>query len=271
MTKPNRYTPEQIEFLREGYQSMNTRDLTKAFNAKYGASKTETAIKSALANRKITCGRAHKDRLVTLRRLCTPEQDQFIKNNYIKLSQRELTTMLNAKFNTGFTVGQIKTYVKNHKIRSGRTGCFEKGNTPWNHGTKGQGLTGPNSGSFKKGNVPANRKPLWSERVCSKDGFVLMKVPEVDPYTGFPTRYKHKHVYIWEQENGPVPEGVVVAFKGGDKTNCEPENLMLISRAELLRLNKHGYKDAPDELKPSILALAKLEVKAFEKGHSKNI
>ena len=61
--------------------------------------------------------------------------------------------------------------------------------------------------------------------------------------------------------NGPVPEGMVVAFRDSDKLNIEPENLMLISRAELLRLSQHGYKDAPDKLKLSILALTKLEVK----------
>ena len=58
---------------------------------------------------------------------------------------------------------------------------------------------------------------------------------------------------------------MVVAFKDGDRTNCEPENLMLISRAELLVLNQHGYGEMPAELKPSVLALARLEVKAFSK------
>ena len=119
--------------------------------------------------------------------------------------------------------------------------------------------------SFKKGNAPPNRKPLFSERVCPKDGFILIKVPERNPYTGFPTRYKHKHVYVYEQEHGPVPEGMVVALIDGDKTNCEPENLMLISRATLLNLNQLGYKDMPDKLKPSVLALAKLQVKTWAK------
>lgn len=149
------------------------------------------------------------------------------------------------------------------KYTTDRTGRFKKGNKPWNAGTKGQGLTGANAGSFKKGNVPPNRKPLYSERICPKDGFILIKIPERDPHTGFPTRYKHKHVYIWEQANGPVPAGMVVVFRDSDKLNIEPDNLMLVSRAELLRLNRRGYKDTPDELKPSVLALSKLETKTF--------
>jgi len=58
---------------------------------------------------------------------------------------------------------------------------------------------------------------------------------------------------------------MVVAFINGDKTRCELENLMLISRAELLILNQYGYKDVPDELKPSVLALSKLQVKTWAK------
>ena len=157
----------------------------------------------------------------------------------------------------------MDTMEKCEKYRDGKTGRFQAGHRSWNYDSKGQGLTGANSKSFKKGNVPANRKPLWTERIDSKDGIILMKVPEQNPYTGSPTRYFYKHVYIWEQKHGPVPKGMVVAFIDGDKTNCEPENLMLISRAELLALNRHGYKNMPDKLKPHVLALIKLKVKTW--------
>jgi len=89
-----------------------------------------------------------------------------------------------------------------------------------------------------------------------------MKVPERDPHTGFPTRYKHKHVWIWEQSNGPVPEGMAVVFIDADKQNCNLDNLMLVTRNELLLLNLHKYKDQPAEIRPSILALAKVEAAA---------
>lgn len=193
----------------------------------------------------------------------TSEQAQFLRDNYTGRSIAELTAIFNDRFGVDKTRQQIKTFVNNRGITSGRTGCFEKGHKPWNTGTKGQGLTGANITSYKKGHAPANRKPLGSERICSKDGFVLIKIAERDPHTGFPTRYKHKHVYIWEQIHGPVPEGMVVAFRDSDKNNIEPENLMLISRAELLWLNQHDYKDTPDELRPSLLALSKLVTKTF--------
>ena len=143
-----------------------------------------------------------------------------------------------------------------HRYRSGRV---EKGHKPWNLGKKG--YMGANRTSFRKENIPANRRPLWSERI-TKGGFIEMKVPERNPYTGSPTRYKAKHVYIWEKAYGPAPEGHVVAFKDNDSANCDLDNLILLSRAVLLAINLHGYKDQPEELKPSVLALARLEVKA---------
>ena len=261
MTQKNRYTAEQIEFMRTGYLSMNIRSLTLAFNTQFGVDKTEVAIKSALQNHRIFCRRKHKDRLISRLRIYTTEQAQFLRDNYAGRSIAELTAIFNDRFGTDKSVRQIKTFVHNRGITSGRTGYFKKDHKPWNTGTKG--LTGTNATSFKKGHVPANRKPLGSERTCSNDGFILIKIAEQDPHTGFPTRYKHKHVHIWEQAHGPIPEGMIVAFRDGDKLNIEPENLMLISRAELLRLNQHDYKNTPDELKPNVLALSKLEVKTF--------
>jgi len=262
MTRRNRYTPGALAFLKDEYRSMKVSDLTAAFNRAFGQKKNECQIKSALKNHHITCGRKPKDRLVNRIRLFTPEQIRFIRDNYAGRSIAEMTDIFNQRFDTSMTHHQIKTFVHNRGITSGRTGFFEKGFTPWNKGTKGQGLTGANKTSFRKGNVPANRKPDGSERI-EKD-YVMIKVRERNPYAGFPTRYKAKHVHIWEQIHGPVPDGHAVIFKDGDKLNFDPDNLALVSRSELLRLNKHGYKDAPEEIKPSILALARLEVKTFE-------
>ncbi len=260
-----KYSSEQLAFLRDGYKSMKIKDLTRSFNKKFGMEKSESAIKGALGKNKITCGRKGKDRLIDQVKLLTSEQDAFVRREYKNYSLAELADQLNACFGTSFTEGQMKSYVKNHSIKSGRSGLFAKGHKPWNDGTKGQGLTGPNSGSFKKGAAPSNRKPIGSERICKKDGFLLVKVAETDPHTGFPTRYKHNHRHVWEQNFGPVPEGMVVAFKDSDKMNCDVDNLMLISRAELLRLNQNQYRETPGQLKPSVLVLSKLQVKIQEK------
>lgn len=263
---PNKYTTAQIEFLRDGIMVTNARELTTQFNEYFGLNKTEKAINSALKNHKIRCGRKGSDRIVTKsRRLFTEEQEAFIRREYPQRSRAELTEVFNVWFGTQIKEDQIKCFVANHGVQSGRSGQFKKGSLPWNTGTKGKRLTTRNSGSFRKGSVPPNRKPIGTERICKKDGFVLIKVAETDPNTGFPTRYKHKHRHVWEQKNGPVPDGMIIAFRDGNKLNCDPENLMLISRLELLLLNKHGYHEMPDELKPSVLGLAKLKASVYEK------
>jgi hypothetical protein len=199
--------------------------------------------------------------LITPKRLLTREQDQFVRDNCSALSQADLTAALNNKFGTTIKLSQIDSYISNNGINSGRTGHFEKCHKPWNHGTKGQGLTGRNVTSFKKGNIPHTKRKLWSERI-NRDGFIEISIPERNPWTGAPTRFKHKHVWLWEMEHGPVAKGNAVVFVDGNKLHCVVENLMLVTRAELLSMNLHGYKEAPDDLKPSILALAKIEAKA---------
>jgi len=189
----------------------------------------------------------------------TPGQIGLLREKYKKYSLPVLVWVFNKTCGLALAESQIRSALRNHRILSGRTGHFGRGATPWNAGKKG--YMGANPTSFKKGNLPHNHLPLWSERV-GKDGYIEMSVPERNPYTGFPTRYKHKHVWIWEQAHGPRPKGKAVIFKDGNIRNFEPENLLLVSRAELLAMNLHGYKDMPNELKPSVLALAKVEVQA---------
>lgn len=189
----------------------------------------------------------------------TPKQIEFIRTVYRQMSLPDVAAAFNARYGTAVTEKQMRSTTRNHRIRCGRTGRFEKGLTPWNTGKKG--YMGANATSFKKGNLPHNHKPLWSERV-GKDGYIEMSVPEQNPYTGFPTRYKHKHVWLWEQAHGPKPKGTAVIFKDSNNRNFDLDNLLLVTRAELLSMNLNGYKDCPEEVKPTILALAKIEAKA---------
>jgi hypothetical protein len=124
------------------------------------------------------------------------------------------------------------------------------------------GICKGNSGNFKKGSIPPNRKPLWSERIDSKDGYIIIKVPLRDPYTGFSTRYMPKHVYLYEKKHGKIPKGFKLVFKDGNRLNCKLWNLALVSDAELLEMNRQKFGDAPIELKETIMVLSKLRVKA---------
>lgn len=147
---------------------------------------------------------------------------------------------------------------------TGRTGRYEPGQEPANKGRKMP--YNPNSARtrFRKGNRPHNTKHAGHERI-SKDGYVEISINETNPYTGFERRYVQKHRHLWEQANGPVPEGHCLKCLDGDKTNTDPSNWAAIPRALLPRLNGRfgrGYDDAPPELKPTIMAIARLEHEA---------
>jgi len=257
------YTKEQLDFLRDEYKAQRVPALTAAFNAKFGQSRTENAIKTTLTREGFKCGR--KPGFMKGERLTyTPEQVGFIKDGYLTMDKHKLTEAFNREFGTNKGVNQIEAFIDNHKIRCGRTGRFEKGNIPWTAGVAGKGICKPNSGSFKKGDIPGNVRALGSERICPKDGFILVKIEEENPYTEAKTRFKHKHVVIWEGAHGPTPEGHVIRFLDGDKLNCVLENLGLFTRAESLQMTRLGFSDVPDDFKPTIIAMAKLDSKRFE-------
>ena len=119
---------------------------------------------------------------------------------------------------------------------------------------------------FRKGHLPHNAKGPGHETICPKDGYVYMIVAELNPYTGASTRRVLKHKWLWEKQNGPVPKGHCLKSIDGDRLNCDPENWMAIPRALLPRLNGRwtdlNYDKAEPELRPYILAVAKLKAAA---------
>lgn len=128
----------------------------------------------------------------------------------------------------------------------------------------------PNSArtQFKKGHLPANTMPVGSERL-TKDGYIEVRVEEPKTFEcGVKTYWRQKHRYLWEQINGPVPKGHFLKSIDGDRTNCDPSNWMALPLSMQPRLAGRwslGYDDAPAELKPYVLAVARIEQAARER------
>jgi hypothetical protein len=190
---------------------------------------------------------------------------------FIKRRRRMPRSELHAEFVKTFgrqdvSTTHINALCKRKGWLTGRTGCFERGLLPHN---KGKPMPyHPNSAKtrFKKGRLPHNTNYLGHERV-SKDGYVEISIDEANPHTGFERRYVLKHRWLWEQMHGPVPDGMCLKCKG-DQLNTDPSNWELVPRALLPRLNGRfgrGYDAAPDDLKPTIMAVVKLEHRLREK------
>lgn len=155
---------------------------------------------------------------------------------------------------------------------TGRDGRFHKGQVPPN---KGKPMPyHPNSAAtrFKQGQRPHTWRGAGHESIDGKDGYVWMIVDETNPYTGAATRRVQKHRWLWEQANGPVPEGHVLKCLDGDRTNTDPSNWRAIPREMLPRLNGRfgrGYDTAPSEVKPTIMAIAELAQAAHRRKRAR--
>jgi hypothetical protein len=116
-------------------------------------------------------------------------------------------------------------------------GYFSKGHKPWNTGVKGLCLS-PET-QFKKGHKPHNTKFDGCIRIRGKkDGSKRYKWIRIAEGKWVPY---HRH--IWEEENGPIPKGHLVAFINGDPMDVRLENLELISRAENAHRNQNYDSD----------------------------
>lgn len=148
---------------------------------------------------------------------------------------------------------------------TGRSGCFEKGILPYNKGKKMAYNANTARTQFKKGHAPHNTHYLGHERI-SKDGYVEISVNTKNPYTGFERHYVLKHIYLWEKENGRLPKEMCLKCLDSNRQNTDPRNWEAIPRGVLPFLNGHrghNYDEAHEELKPTILTLAKLK---YSKG-----
>jgi hypothetical protein len=118
---------------------------------------------------------------------------------------------------------------------NGKRYQFKKGQVSWNKGKKMPDSVKEKVKAtfFPKGHQPHNTKPAGHERI-SKDGYIEVRIRA--------GKYVQKHKLVWELEHGLVPKDKVLKFIDGNPLNCTVKNLMLISRADLMKLNtRHNW------------------------------
>ncbi len=136
--------------------------------------------------------------------------------------------MFNQQFDLELTLTQISGYMKRKRLKTGRDTKFKPGQTSHNKGKRGVSYS--EATQFKPGHKPASMLPVGSE-VMSSDGYLKIKIAD-------PNYWIYTHVFIWERHNGPVPKGHVIIFGDQDRLNFGIDNLILVSRAQLLQLNR---------------------------------
>lgn len=170
---------------------------------------------------------------------------------------KEIQELMCEKFNANFTISQIKGAISRYKLNTGFTGQFKEGSIPVNKGIKGVVYEGCKKTWFKKGNTPINHRSVGSERV-NVDGYIEIKVSE-------PSKWRLKHNVIWEQHNGPIPKGYAIIFGDRDTLNCDPNNLILVSRQQLLILNRKKLIQKDADLTRTAVSIADIYQKINER------
>lgn len=240
MGRQNEYTEEQMDYVREiaSVRGLTNKALVKMFNKRFGENRTINAMTSL------------KSRLgIKTHNIYTDEMIDYLREIASDRSDRETTQMFNDKFDLNVGVKAMSSLKKRYGIVSGRDGRFKKGHEPWNKDMKGLQCGGVET-QFKKGNRPLNTVDVGTEGM-REDGYLYVKIAE-------PNVWKLKHHIVWEEVNGPIPDGYVILFGDKDRLNFDIDNLILISRAELITLNRHGLIQDDAELTKIGLNIAKV-------------
>ena len=186
----------------------------------------------------------------------TDEEKEYLASIVKGSTYKEITEKMNDKFEYDFSEEQVKGMMYRNKLTTGTGGYFKKGSTPWNKGLKG--YMGANKTSFKKGTIPPNQVPIGTESI-TKGGYIKVKVGE-------PNKWKLKQRYIYEQHYGEIPKDCNVIFADKNIRNFDINNLILVSKAEMLILNNNKLIFEDKELTKVGVNIAKVIDKAKKRS-----
>jgi len=258
--KPLSLSQSELDFIKE-HKSLPRRETHKLFCEAFDRSDISIkALQSIYTRNAWLSGRGPRRGPIPY----SEEQLSWIKSN-CTLTRPKLHMGFVERFNRqDVSVDDLKSLCSRKGWKTGRDGKIKKGNVPPNKGKKGHSVPGSEATQFKKGQKPVNAKPIGYERICSKNGYVLIKVARPNPYTGAKSRIMPKHRYLWEEKNGPIPKGHVLRHMDGNILNTDPKNWICVSLGVNARLNVSGFNNAPSDLKKTLLAQALLADKIGE-------
>lgn len=250
-----RYPQAFHDFMQEYIPGHTAREIAAEAKKRLGIDITPSATAAYCKNHKINRGTPGGLPKGTPSDTFPRHVVDYILANHDGVGPTEMAGRLNAEFGTSYTVEQVKGYYKNHKISSGLTGRFKKGNVPANKGKIGICPEGCKATQFKPGDTPYNKLPIGTVLEKS-DGYLWRKIGEGA------RDWRQEHILRWEEVNGPLPEGGKLTFLDGDKHNVDVSNLKLIDNDVNLELNRRRLRTGDRELNETAILIATLSVSA---------
>ena len=196
-----------------------------------------------------------------------PEMVEFMMEYIPGHQESEIRAEFEKRFGITLTEGQIGNFKYLHGVKSGTNGGrFQKGHITHNKGKKmsPEVYERVKHTMFQKGHAPVNHREVGSERI-NVDGYTEVKVAE-------PNKWKLKQRFIYEEATGEkLSKNDIVIFLDGDKQNFDINNLVKMTRAELVRYNQDHVYGEEVEINKTAVLVAKLKAKVGEARDGKDM
>lgn len=160
----------------------------------------------------------HCVKYLNLRRAFTKEQEEWLEINYPIMGTTKATEEFNKTFNTNRSWDTIRTH------------CSRKG-IKCNSDVR--------SAASRK-----NAKRYVPIGTITEDSQGYLHIKTGDAYGKRTNNWELYHRWVWEQENGKVPDDCYLIFLDGDKTNCDISNLALIPKGYITLMMKYKLKSS---------------------------
>lgn len=241
------WTDAEHDFLRENYKKLSYREIGKQLG------RTEFAVKARAGVLGICVSRKWPDDHIAILRRDYPDKTAAeVAANLGRdvIAVWRMANTLGLKKSEAFLASEKSGRLTRENCWRGTAARFERGMAPWNKGKK-TGPAHPNCKrtQFQKGQQPHNTLPVGFVGPRT-DGYLKIKIAE-------PNVWEFLHHHVWEQHHGPVPDGMFVYFKNGDRTNCDIDNLALETQTE--HCLRNSLWKFPEEVIPAMAALADLK------------
>ena len=172
----------------------------------------------------------------------------------------EIMDAFNEKFaDTPITKRQVGNALKRYNVKTGFDGRFRKCQAAYNKGKKqveymgAEAIEKTKATRFKTGNIPKNHRPVGSMRL-NADGYNEIKIAE-------PNKWELYSRYVYRRERGEIPKDCAVIHINGKSDDDRIENLRIMSKSAIARLNQSGLFGDNEEINETAIAIAKLNDK----------
>ena len=245
------YSDEQIEYLLS-LSGLRRVDVAKAFNEKFGTNKSPDTLAAVAKNH---------GNFLSSKNYFKEAEIEFLRENRERLTIPLLTKAFNEKFGESRTENSIYEKCKELRLIVGNKNQQNRGWVHW-----GIGLTKEEFKShykseedFKRGQFkPGCRSSSYTYQVgdeVNRGDYTFIKI--TDDITVKPSKqWMAKHRWVWEQANGPVPNGYCIIFIDGNKHNMSLDNLRAVPRAVQGRVRQQQVEP---KMIDAVIKIAELE------------